>query len=93
MIDLWGADARYELDAQPQVHEANYLKLDNSKARNLLAWTPQLDLAQALRWLTDWYQAYRRRDDMRALTLAQIQAFQDLGAGRAAGPRINESGQ
>lgn len=80
MIDLWGADAHYELDGQPQPHEANYLKLDNSKARNLLAWTPQLDLAQTLKWLTNWYKAYQRRDDMRALTLAHIQAFQDLSA-------------
>lgn len=78
MMELWGEGARYELDCQPQAHEANYLKLDNSKARNLLAWAPKLNLAQALKWLTDWYRAYHRGDDIRALTLAQIAAYQNF---------------
>jgi CDP-glucose 4,6-dehydratase len=81
MMELWGDGAHFELDSQPQVHEANYLKLDSSKARNLLAWTPQLNLAQALKWLNDWYQAYQRGDDMRALTLAQIEGYQSLSVG------------
>jgi CDP-glucose 4,6-dehydratase len=76
MIGQWGEGAHYELEREPQVHEANYLKLDSSKARGLLGWAPRLDLAQALTWLTDWYQAYRSGADMRRLTLDQIGAYQ-----------------
>jgi len=78
MIETWGDDARYELDPQAQVHEANYLKLDSSRARGLLAWAPKLELSQALQWLTEWYKIYQRGDDMRAVTLAQIEAYQNL---------------
>jgi CDP-glucose 4,6-dehydratase len=76
MIGQWGEGARYELEREPQVHEANYLKLDSSRARALLGWAPRLDLAQALAWLTDWYQGYRSGADMRRLTLEQIGAYQ-----------------
>ncbi len=76
MIDLWGDSARYELDSREHVHEAGYLKLDSSQARARLGWKPQLDLGQALEWLTDWYRAYREGDNMRAVTLAQIESYQ-----------------
>jgi CDP-glucose 4,6-dehydratase len=78
MIESWGDGAHYRLDSQPQVHEANYLKLDSSKARGLLGWAPQLNLAEALQWVTQWYRAYQHGDDMRAVTLAQIEAYQRL---------------
>jgi CDP-glucose 4,6-dehydratase len=78
MIEAWGDGASYELDAEPQLHEAAYLKLDSSKARSQLGWEPKLDLSQALEWLTDWYKAFQEGDDMRAYTLAQIKAYQNL---------------
>jgi len=76
MIESWGEGARYELDAQPQAHEANYLKLDSSKARSLLGWSPRLDLSQALQWLTEWYKANQQGGDMREFTLSQIRDYQ-----------------
>ena len=36
ICELWGTGAAYEIDKNPQPHEANYLKLDCSKAKNLL---------------------------------------------------------
>jgi CDP-glucose 4,6-dehydratase len=78
MIEAWGEGASYKLDSQPQVHEANYLKLDSSKARNLLGWAPKLDLSQALRWLTEWYMVCQQGADMRAYTLSQIDDYQNL---------------
>jgi len=79
MIEAWGEGARYELDPRPQPHEANYLKLDSSKARSLLGWAPKLDLSQALQWLTEWYKLSEQGGDMRACTLSQINAYQNLG--------------
>ena len=77
MIEAWGEGASYELDAQPQVHEANYLKLDSSKARALLGWSPRLDLSQALQWLTEWYKVNQQGGDMRDFTLLQIRDYQE----------------
>lgn len=78
MIETWGEGAAYELDSQPQVHEANYLKLDSSKARSLLGWVPKLELSQALQWLTEWYKVCEQGEDMCKYTLSQIDTYQKL---------------
>jgi CDP-glucose 4,6-dehydratase len=78
MVALWGNHARWELDADEGVHEAGYLKLDASKARNELAWQPKLSLDDALEWLVEWYKAWQAGADMHALTLHQIARYESL---------------
>ena len=53
-------------------HEAHWLKLDTSKARQALGWSPRWNLETALAKTVLWHQAWRRGEDMRALCLAQI---------------------
>ncbi len=38
MSELWGPNSGWEVQAEPTPHEAGYLKLDCSKARQLLGW-------------------------------------------------------
>ena len=64
----------------PQVHEANVLKLDSSRAGRELRWAPRWGLPQALEKTVEWHMAWRRGDDMRALCLAQIDARQSAAA-------------
>ncbi|HAU28746.1 MAG TPA: CDP-glucose 4,6-dehydratase [Rhodospirillaceae bacterium] len=45
----------WQLDANPQMHEANLLHLDSSKARRLLHWTPVWDLEDCLEATVGWY--------------------------------------
>ena len=66
------------LDPDPGVHEAGYLKLDASRARADLGWTPHLRLETALEWLVQWYRAWQSGADMHAFTLAQIAAYESL---------------
>ncbi len=73
---LWGEDARWELDEQPHVHEAGQLRLDWSKAAKQLDWRPTLSIEEALRLTVAWYVAGRRGKDMRSFTLEQIAAYQ-----------------
>lgn len=77
-----GKGFSWELDATPQPHEAGFLKLDSSKARTLLGWAPRYTLEQALAEVLAWHAAYRRGDDLRAVTLAQIDAYLAAGEGR-----------
>ena len=56
--------------------EAPLLRLDASRARGELGWTPQWDLEAALDATVAWYGAYRAGADMRAETLAQIAAYE-----------------
>jgi CDP-glucose 4,6-dehydratase len=56
--------------------EATALRLDSSRARDRLGWTPRWDLARALDATVSWFVGYRSGADMRAETLRQITAFQ-----------------
>jgi CDP-glucose 4,6-dehydratase len=78
MTSFWGDGARWVLDADPGVHEAGYLKLDASRARADLGWTPHLHLETALDWLVQWYRAWQSGADLHAFTLNQINAYEAL---------------
>ena len=78
MVKFWGDGASWILDLDSSVHEAGYLKLDASRARNDLHWSPRLRLETALQWLVEWYRAAQRGDDMQALTFEQIKAYEAL---------------
>jgi CDP-glucose 4,6-dehydratase len=75
LAELWPAELRWTLDDGPHPHEARYLKLDSSRARLQLGWRPPVALPEALASIVEWYQALSERSDMRATTLAQIEAF------------------
>ncbi len=70
--DAWGHDLRLEKDGFPQPHEAKYLKLDCSKAQSMLGWESILDFDTAISLTIDWYRAYLDCQDMRQVTLEQI---------------------
>jgi len=72
----WGEGAAWQLDGQPQPHEATYLKLDCSKARARLNWQPRWQLGHTIGQIVAWHQAHARGADMRAVTLAQIASYQ-----------------
>ena len=68
-------DARWEIENAKQLHEAGLLKLDSSKAKAKLGWTPRWDLETALSKTTEWHQAWRNCEDMVAITTQQIKAY------------------
>ena len=68
-------DVNWRCDDTSHLHEASYLKLDSSKARKLLNWRPRWHLYTALQKTTEWHEAWRRHEDMRPFTLAQIASF------------------
>ena len=78
MAALWGQDVRWQIDKGEHPHEANYLKLDISKARSRLNWHPALRLNDALKLIVDWSKQHQAGADMRKLTLTQIHAYQTL---------------
>lgn len=75
LVRAWGPDAAWTLDAGGHPHEARYLKLDCSKARALLGWTPRWELSRALAEIVDWHRAYVDKQDMSAMTRRQILAY------------------
>lgn len=69
-------DVKWKCDERPQPHEANYLKLDSSKAHNKLGWHPHWRLRDALQKTLEWHELWRQAADMRSVTLAQITDYQ-----------------
>ena len=65
-------------DVSAKPHEANYLKLDSSKARTRLRWKPRWRLDVALDKTLKWHRAWRHGQDMHDVTIAQIGEY--LGA-------------
>jgi CDP-glucose 4,6-dehydratase len=77
LTEMWPDKLDWQVDEGPHPHEARYLKLDSSRARGRLGWTPSWDLERGLRAVVDWYVGLREEADMRELTLGQIGAYQD----------------
>lgn len=73
---LWGEGATWLVDAGDHPHEATLLKLDISKAAHRLDWRPELDLERALGLTVDWAHGLMRGDNLRTLTLSQINSYQ-----------------
>lgn len=78
LCSLWAQGASWQADAGDHPHEANYLKLDISKARNRLAWSPALRLDAALDMIVQWSKQVSAGADSRSVTLAQIRSYQKL---------------
>ena len=78
LTSQWGDGARWSLDGGEHPHEATFLKLDCSKARARLGWRPRWDLNHTLDSIVAWYKAAARNEDVKAVTLAQIDKYTQI---------------
>ncbi len=72
---LWADGAYYSVDTHPQPHEANYLKLDCSKAKAELGWVPKWDINTTLKSIVDWNKAFLNGENIRKVTENQINEY------------------
>jgi CDP-glucose 4,6-dehydratase len=75
LTELWPGLEQVDASDPDAPHEAGYLHIDSTRAREVLGWTPRWNLDEALRAVVDWYAAYRDARDMREVTLDQIRDF------------------
>jgi CDP-glucose 4,6-dehydratase len=75
MAKQWGSDAKWTIDQTEHPHEANYLKLDCSKAHAELNWYPKWSLQTALQKIIQWHQIEIEQKDMRQYTVSQIEQY------------------
>jgi CDP-glucose 4,6-dehydratase len=79
--ELWGPGLSWGSDDAVLYDEAQYLKLDCSKAKAELGWEPQWSLDSALDATVKWYKAFQSQGsqhDLRAVTLEQIRVYQAM---------------
>ena len=75
MINYWGTDSKLIIDKQQQPHEANFLKLDISKAKNELNWFPKWDLNLTLKHIVNWHKEWLNNSIMKDICLKEIDLY------------------
>jgi CDP-glucose 4,6-dehydratase len=78
LVRSWGHGASWSHDVGTHPREAQFLKLDASKASSCLDWHPVLPLNMALEWIVEWYRAFQAGADLRCLTRTQIERYERL---------------
>jgi CDP-glucose 4,6-dehydratase len=79
--ELWGPGISWRIDDGAHPHEAQYLKLDCTKAKAELGWEPQWNLNSALEATVKWYKAYQSsqaHQDVRSVAQEQIRSYQAM---------------
>lgn len=71
----WPGLVAPQVDDGAHPHEAHYLRLDWSKARDDLGWAPRWRIDEAVSRTTSWYRRYLEGADARALVLEQIEDY------------------
>jgi CDP-glucose 4,6-dehydratase len=69
---LWPGSRGLDLSEEAQPHEACFLKLDCSKAKERLHWQPRWSLEEALQKVVDWSVRLQNGEDAAALCIEQI---------------------
>ena len=73
-IDSWGS-GEYQIEQEAnQPHEAGLLKLDISKVKSELNWTPKMNAQETVKFTLDWYKNYSE-NYITDFTLTQIKIF------------------
>ncbi len=77
LAELWadGACCKFENENQKQLHEANLLMLDCTKAKEQLNWRVRVELNLALQWTANWYKKVNDGQNALDLCVEQIDAF------------------
>ena len=69
---LWG-DATWRIEPDDSLAEMPHLALSSDKSRAVLGWSPRINLEAGLTKAIAWYRAYLNGNDVRALSLTQIE--------------------
>ncbi len=80
----WGQGASYRVEQDRRGHEAHYLKLDCSKAKERLGWHPRWGLDQAIDKIVEWTKVYKENGDIADVCLRQIREYSVAGGDETA---------
>lgn len=75
LCNNWGNGVTYEIDSSPQPHEANYLKLDCSKAHHFLDWYPRWNLDKTLESIIEFTKVVKNNGDIKGICNKQIEEY------------------
>ena len=74
--NAWGDGAAWKNVAEANApHEANFLKLDCSKIKSAMKWTPRWHIVDAIEKTVEWSKAYLAGSDINAVMEKQIKEY------------------
>jgi CDP-glucose 4,6-dehydratase len=74
--DSWGERAKWITEQEKQApHEATFLKLDNTKAKTILAWFPKWNIQTAITKTVEWEKAVRQGTAASEITDTQVRMY------------------
>jgi CDP-glucose 4,6-dehydratase len=65
----------WKLDKNSNPHEADFLKLDITKAELRLNWKPVWELSYTLEKIIEWHKAWLNKENMQSVCLKEIKAY------------------
>ncbi len=71
------AKGSVKVHKRDDLHEANLLMLDITKAKEILGWWPTYTATQAIEATVSWYKHFYQGEAMRAFTLKQIYQYEE----------------
>lgn len=74
MISKW-PDSSWRLDSNFNAHEANFLKLNISKAQKKLGWNPSWSLDKTLDQIVSWHRAWLSGENAKVISYNEITEF------------------
>ncbi len=68
-------NTQWEVDHNPQLHEASLLKLDSTKANKLLGWHPRWSLEESLDRIVEWHNQFNAGANLKEFSNLQIARY------------------
>jgi CDP-glucose 4,6-dehydratase len=78
VIEYYGKGSWKDISKPTELHEANLLNLDISKANLLLGWKPVLNIEEAIKFTVNYYRRYMK-EDIYKMCIKQIEEYTNLG--------------
>lgn len=75
---FWGGEQSWVNTSDGGPHEANFLKLDCSKAKSTLGWMPKWSIEEAVSETVDWYKNFIENKNIENITDEQINKYLEI---------------
>ncbi len=73
--DYFGNEFKYVIQNDNGPHEASFLSLDNTKMKETFNWNPKTNIKEAVELTCEWYDVWRKGENLVDITEKQIKEF------------------
>lgn len=75
LCDFWPTSMAWKRDTADHLHEASFLQLDHSKAKQYLDWSPRSKIEGTLKRTINWYVAFMNKENLYDYSVNEINNY------------------